>query len=327
MLICKKNIGFTLVEILTVIIIIGMLTCLIGVGASNALRYSREAAVIIELNKLEQSIHEFKIEYGEYPPDCANIDRYAALQDVLRFIYKAWPRCKYLPADFQPIDSLTGLPRELPLKYNAGTALTFWFRGVKNDSGEYIGFSKDPTNPFDIDPKSKTYAVYNDANKCTSRTKPWFEFEKSRLTIAENEALEGYWPDIKNFKNGLNRQVAGYIYFKENYSGKYWQTQPITPTEPAHYVTPITNGQTILPPFQIRCCGMDGMWWGEKDILLVDKNGNQVYDDDGVTPLYKTSNNQWGKTIGLKKYMNVRESYDDWSNWWVGKLEDSFEGN
>jgi prepilin-type N-terminal cleavage/methylation domain-containing protein len=321
---CRK--AFTLVEILTVIIIIGMLICLIGVGASHAIRYSREAAVIVEVKKLEQAIQEFKIEYGDYPPDFANIDRYAALRDVLRFIYTTWPRCKHLPADFQPTDIL-GNQRELPPEYNAGTALVFWFGGVKNEGGEYIGFSKDPTNPFDIDPDSVKYEVYKDKNKCTARTKPWFEFEKSRLTIAPTEKLHGYWPDIKNFKNGLNRQIAGYVYFKENYTNKIWITQPASLVEPAHYVVPITNGLTTFPPFQLRCCGMDGSWWGEKDVLLVDKNGKQVYDDDGVTKLYKTSNGQWGRIIGAQKYMNQKESYDDLSNWWTGELQDSFEEN
>jgi len=62
--------GFTLVELLVVVIIITMLAGLglkVGVGAMHA---ARRAVIVMEIRQLTIAMEQYKNECGEYPPDC-----------------------------------------------------------------------------------------------------------------------------------------------------------------------------------------------------------------------------------------------------------------
>jgi prepilin-type N-terminal cleavage/methylation domain-containing protein len=60
--------GFTLVELLVVIVVLGILIALLLPAINGALRTSREAAVSAEINALGQALAQFKSTYGDYPP-------------------------------------------------------------------------------------------------------------------------------------------------------------------------------------------------------------------------------------------------------------------
>ena len=64
--------GFTLVELLVVIVIIGILAAIITPVAFNALGNARNAAISLELSKLSAALEAYKNEYGSYPPDMTN---------------------------------------------------------------------------------------------------------------------------------------------------------------------------------------------------------------------------------------------------------------
>ncbi|MEM8669564.1 MAG: type II secretion system protein [Planctomycetota bacterium] len=65
----RKPSGFTLVEILTVIVIIGILMGLAIPAITAALRTANEAAIRNDINVLSQAVESYKLEHGEYPPD------------------------------------------------------------------------------------------------------------------------------------------------------------------------------------------------------------------------------------------------------------------
>lgn len=60
--------GFTLVELLVVIVIIGVLSALLLPAITGAMRTARNATVTGEINTLAQSLAAFKEKYGDYPP-------------------------------------------------------------------------------------------------------------------------------------------------------------------------------------------------------------------------------------------------------------------
>src|SRR4051794_34561186 len=60
--------GFTLVELLVVIIILAVLAALLLPAINSAMRTARGAAVQAEINQLATALESFKTQYGDYPP-------------------------------------------------------------------------------------------------------------------------------------------------------------------------------------------------------------------------------------------------------------------
>ena len=60
--------GFTLVELLVVVVIIGILVALLVPAIANAVRTANNARVTGEINTMSTALAAFKDKYGEYPP-------------------------------------------------------------------------------------------------------------------------------------------------------------------------------------------------------------------------------------------------------------------
>ncbi len=278
--------AFTLVELLVVITIIGILVAL-TIPAVTAVRVrARIAAINVELNQLDMACKSFKERFGKYPPDFADEDRAIAAEQVRRFIAKAFPRCRRLPADFQAAD--------LPPEYNAGSALIFWLGGNTDATGTYIGFSADPANPFDVDASGLPLAT-----KSTSRIKPFFDFNRTKITTPTG-SLPTYWPGgvVINAADYL----AGFVYFRaenKDYTGKTFMA--------ASGRTALRDGRVSGTPwaspssFQIRCCGIDGKMWNMSDTSVWGTLFGEVQDD----PPFR------------------EENYNDQVNFASGTLEDN----
>jgi general secretion pathway protein G len=63
-----RRFGFTLVELMVVIVIIAMLAALLLPAITGAVRNARNAAVSAEITQLGQALADFKSKYGDYPP-------------------------------------------------------------------------------------------------------------------------------------------------------------------------------------------------------------------------------------------------------------------
>jgi prepilin-type N-terminal cleavage/methylation domain-containing protein len=63
-----KSSGFTLVELLAVIVILSLLVALLLPAIGSAIKSAKAAAVSAEINTLAQSLADFRSKYGDYPP-------------------------------------------------------------------------------------------------------------------------------------------------------------------------------------------------------------------------------------------------------------------
>ena len=144
--------GFTLVELLVVITIIGILTGLVTGAAIVARRRAKIATVVMEVKQLETACQAYKEKFGEYPPDFSGLDgsldtapstalRDAGRAAVLRHLARAFPR--YQPGITQaggPTYGWPGFAADLKAGWNMDVtanpglltpvgALTFWLGG------------------------------------------------------------------------------------------------------------------------------------------------------------------------------------------------------
>lgn len=133
--------GFTLIEILVVIAIIGLLASIAFVAFGGARSFFAGATAKARLDDLAQVLEAYKLEHGEYPPDAC-----ATPAEIRRHILKRWKKAlkggnvegmvDYVCNDVYKFDA-NGVAQ------NPGAALLFWLAGPDRD-----GFSADEENPF-----------------------------------------------------------------------------------------------------------------------------------------------------------------------------------
>jgi prepilin-type N-terminal cleavage/methylation domain-containing protein len=259
----SKSPGFTLVEMLVVVAIIGIIAGLITAAALQARIAAKNAAISLELHQLEMACQAYKEKFGEYPPDFFGVNIPGAPGDpyraaVLRHLAKAFPR--YLPGTLgtpgDPSDDgqwagfvadvLAGWGIDITSAQYQRTpfnALTFWLGGRFDTNAKlFTGFSANPASPFDSSP---------------SRVKPFFEFDVNRV------GADGrYWPKDAFLSNTSPGAIVYFRAENSRYDGKIAtdiDTQDVYPavedrSEPTMlvYVNPKT--------FQIFSSGLDGQY-------------------------------------------------------------------
>ncbi len=161
--------GFTLVELLVVITIIGILVALISVVAVNALYQAKQVRIKFEVDQMDAAMKSFKQQYGAYPP--CDLRTPAANTGLKSFVSKAFPRYNQglngaqLAADLQTAGVNTAV-------FDPARALAFWLSG----------FNPDVTHPF-TDSTTVTLPYTG------SRT-PLYGFDKTRLLFASTIGSE-----------------------------------------------------------------------------------------------------------------------------------------
>lgn len=257
--------GFTLVEMLVVIAIIGILAAILVPTVATALKSAKNAAMALEIKNLSNALTEYKNKFNDYPPDFSNL---AAVQAHVR---KAFPRSTH---DMDPNPASTtswfndppwaaaGNVQD-PKDLDAAEALVFWLSAV----------SSNPRTPLHVDLKSPNPSVGKGSIDGPGEAISLFDFDETRLTDLDNDG----WPEY------VPKQASGapYVYFDGRlYGGKYiydgasytkiglglGTARPYRTNQP---IDTLDNGKTqpqVAPNtttwanaggFQIICAGLD----------------------------------------------------------------------
>ena len=73
-----QRVGFTLVELMMVILIIGILVAMLVVAVNPALQRARETTIAIEMKQIDLAIESFRTKYNFYPPSFTGLRARAA---------------------------------------------------------------------------------------------------------------------------------------------------------------------------------------------------------------------------------------------------------
>ena len=187
----RRRRGFTLVEMIVVMAIIGLLAAILIPTIRAVMVRASESSIAVDLSNLDAGINQFKEKYGDYPPDFSN-------RNILsRHVQKAWPRITtneiriFLAIAYHRGGSISGPQWEV----DQAEALVFWLGGFSEDpqhpftgpGGPFSGGERNPENayfPFDNNRLTesgnvKTYAVeYLDA----TNTRQTFQFNAREST-------------------------------------------------------------------------------------------------------------------------------------------------
>lgn len=192
--------GFTLVEILMVVAIIGILVGLIVPAVNIALTTVKRRAIALEVQAIESAVQQYKNKYGDYPPDGSS----QAVWE--RHFRKIFPQIQ--SSEFTTLYANVNSAGTLPQAPAVGAAVM--------DPAEALvfclgGYSTNPIQPFtgaggplSLIPSTTNYQ-YN-----TDRTGAFFDFKQTQLTLDSSSGSTVSNDDAQYFTGGTNDLIPVY---------------------------------------------------------------------------------------------------------------------
>ena len=189
-----RRAGFTFVELLIVIAIIGLLAALLLAGISRVNSLARTATASADISQLEAACQKFKTDYGFNPPSGFTIP--VRVTDpgfvTLKTMFSRWTGNPDMAGNITPALA------------NAGTTLDnnqsmVYFLGGPNQTGW------------------ATDAPYAPSATATAIKPPLFDFKQDRL----DGALGGPRRYLDPFKNNFAPNGTPYAYFGSGVGGRY----------------------------------------------------------------------------------------------------------
>ena len=245
--------GFTLIELMVVIVIISILVGLILPAISRARVSANEARVMVEINQLSSAIGVFKAKYGVEPPSSMIIYLTAAgwnsnpqAKGIIRSI---WPQFDFTmgansggtfgpgtayPAYWQQVQAVQGGKQQIAI--HSGECLLFFLGGVMNAPGQApVGFAKHPQYPFA--PSMTTSGITVVAN----REGPFYEFSNiGQFTDIDKNGINE-WKDV------LSGQTNPYLYFS-SYEGQGYRLAELPQSASVYAIFDLSGNQVAQSP-------------------------------------------------------------------------------
>lgn len=224
----RPRAGFTLVELLIVIVIIGILVALIVPAIMGAVRVANNARVTAEINNFAAALEQFKSKYGDYPPSRVilyegggyNTTSSAAppsrtktditlgqlSQRSLQYLRKFFPKAVPPTASHWHDFNGNGTADSGALYLEGHECFVFFLGGIPNHTGKTIGttgFGRNPLFPF------TNQIIGGGAMASDARTKPLYEFRANRLIDSDGDGIPGYVDPL----NAGSSNAQYYAYF------------------------------------------------------------------------------------------------------------------
>lgn len=178
--------GFTLIEVLTVIVIIGILAALVVPAIAGAVRRAKEVAIAMEIDSLSQAIETYNTQYGDYPPDFSDVST------VERHYRRIFPQIA--ASDLTALSTAMG---GSPVGIDRAEALVFTLGGYSSNKQHPLTGSGGPLVV------SGGTVTYN-----TDRANAIFPFELGRLNSSNFEAVADSFPTF-----APSGKLQPYVYF------------------------------------------------------------------------------------------------------------------
>ena len=259
----KDRGGFTLVEMLVVLLIIVILAGLISAVTIRGLHRAKVAAIGMEINQLSTALEKYKTELGgEYPPDFSDVSSANGQAIILSHIAKAFPHytVTWINSLSYPLnwanlrtEILNNSNNLIDLnKMTPATALVFWLGGMPDSHGKPSGLSKNPADPFES------------PSTTTSRIGQFFDFDPGRL---QNNAyygsgiIAGTGQPYIYLRAELGQTEPKREYYK--YDGTNYTFKSVSVSGAKPYWDQRNMGWVKPTSFQILCCGLDGKFGKE----------------------------------------------------------------
>jgi len=266
--------GFTLVEMLVVIAIIGVLAAILVPTLYRVVIKARQTRIAQEMSELHKAMESYKQKFGDYPPDFTTLTGPADLTDqnhlVVRHLRKAFPRlAENLPSVFN--DGSGNLD-----KPNPAEALVFWLGQLWNDPRKPLTGSGELTTLFPFDEKRliKTRTIGTGTAQRDlyvyvppdGKNAPYVYFDSRVYTNAK--PIPGSSPPVAIASLCVYKDAAGtellYPYATKRNNAP---------------VDPVTNPLTMPNPttFQIISAGLDGDYGDVTSVIAGDPTTYKVF--------------------------------------------------
>lgn len=201
--------GFTLMELLAVVVIIAVLMSLILPALAAVFRNARVAEVKTELSQLDTAITSFRADFNDLTPyselwltedpTSTSWTATAGLSQSKTRLRRLFPQFTFAArVDFNADGDTDDV-----IQIRGSECLVFFLGGMKSPEGTLTGFSKNPINPF---------LLTGD-----NRIGPHYTFDASRLFDAEGNGMF-------NYRDSLPGQTEQLLFASSNNGQGYSST-------------------------------------------------------------------------------------------------------
>jgi prepilin-type N-terminal cleavage/methylation domain-containing protein len=291
--------GFTLVELLVVITIIGILTGLITVAAVGAMKAAQRTRIKVEIDQMSTAVEEYKNKNGSYPPNTVtdfgpdetltNDQRLLILTDLKRHMKQAFPRHRESDDLLARLAGLASSGQQLAGGMTAGEAIVFWLSGASADPKYPISGEGGPSYPIpglnqsqnrELDPlESRNWVFpFEVARLGTRKADGFFDDSTGRyieytITIPGQNNNQPQTRRINFWQYTPTKSEQPYLYFDTSRHTPDVLDPPARNDLHVHALKQIQNpgstSERVLfatpDKFQVLHCGIDNAWGEDLD--------------------------------------------------------------